>query len=224
MKEIKPRSEGQRSVMESIEDNVFTFVTGYAGSGKTLLAIYMAMKMLKDDFSKIKHITVIRPYVKHKLESDFGALPGTLDEKMKPFGASIDDNLKLFCQGEEITNLFANKQISFSPISMLRGRTFNREFVLVEEAQNLKAGGVYAILSRIGQDSKCVFCGDLMQSDIHERPDLENATRLLANPPMRGVGIVELYDKQDVQRNKLLYDIMERFGQTRPELANSDPF
>lgn len=225
MREIKPRSQGQANVLESIHNNVFTFVTGYAGSGKTLLAIYTGMKMLKDERSKIRHITIIRPYVKHKLESDFGALPGTLDEKMRPFGESIVDNLKQFCQGDEITDLFKNQQISFSPISMLRGRTFDKEFVIVEEAQNLRDGGAYAIMSRIGHDSKCVFCGDLMQADIHERSDLEKATKLLAEEPqIPGVGITELYNVEDVQRNKLLYRIMERFNQTRPELATADPF
>jgi phosphate starvation-inducible PhoH-like protein len=211
--------------MSSIEDNTFTFVTGYAGSGKTLLAIFMAMKLLKDKTSKINQITVIRPYVRHKLESEFGALPGSLDEKMRPFGESIVDNLKQFCQGDEITDLFHNKQISFSPISMLRGRTFDRHFVIVEEAQNLKEGGAYAIMSRIGNDTKCVFCGDLMQADSKERSDLETAKELLGREPrIPGVRIVRLYNPEDVQRNKLLYKIMERFNQTRPELATADPF
>jgi phosphate starvation-inducible protein PhoH len=80
-------------------------------------------------------------------------------------------------------------------------------------------------MSRIGNDTKCVFCGDLMQADIKERSDLETATELLGrDPKIPGVGIVQLYNPEDVQRNKLLYKIMERFNQTRPELATADPF
>lgn len=233
-KQIKPRSRAQEALVQAIDSDDFVIAVGFAGTGKTLLTIYEAVKRLKDKDSKIRHITIIRPFVRSCLENDIGALPGTVEEKMAPLGACVVDNLKQFLNGSELHELMKTTQsdgtpakpsIEFVPVSLLRGRTFNNEFVIVEEAQNLRRDGVYSIMSRIGENSKCVFCGDLMQSDLTQgESDLKNAIQVLTDPPLRGVSVVRLYDQSDIQRHKLLYKIMERFNKIDPELVTGDPF
>lgn len=214
MKDIKPRSEGQAHLLDEIDKNQFTIVTGFAGTGKTFLTLYKALKLVRDAHSKIRQIIVIRPFIKNKLEHDFGALPGTVEEKMGPLGASITDNLKqIYTNDGELHTLLKDGVIEFSPLSLLRGRSLEGKFVIVEEAQNLKGDGVYTVMSRIGRNSKCVFCGDPMQADVHEsESDLARSAELLSNPPLRGVGVVQLYHREDIQRNPLLFEIMKRFG------------
>ena len=108
--------------------------------------------------------------------------------------------------------------IEFIPLTLLRGRSLNNAFVIVEEAQNIKksAKGVYMVMSRLGIHSKMVFNGDLGQSDIgDDESALLEAVRILKTPPLvKGVGVVELYDRADIQRHPLLYEIMEKFGES----------
>jgi phosphate starvation-inducible PhoH-like protein len=225
MREIKPRSRGQENLLSAIDKDVFTFVVGYAGTGKTLLTLYKGLKMITDSDLKLRQIIVIRPFIKNKLEHDFGALPGTIEEKMAPLGACIVDNLRELMNDSEIDTILKDTRIEFTPVGLLRGRTFENKFIIVEEAQNLKPDGVYSIMSRVGKNSRCVFCGDLMQSDINrDECDLDKAIKLLSNPPLKGINVVKLYHPDDIQRNPLLYEIMKRFNKLDIDLEERDPF
>jgi phosphate starvation-inducible protein PhoH and related proteins len=226
MREIKPRSQGQENLIATIDKNTFTFVVGYAGVGKSLISLYQGLKAIKDSASKIRQIIVIRPFIKNKLEHDFGALPGTIEEKMYPLGGPILDNLQqLLDHDTELNTLFDDGTIELIPMGLLRGRTFENKYIIVEEAQNLRPDGVYSVMSRVGKGSKCVVCGDLTQADINRSEcDLERAINILSTPPLKGVGIVRLYQASDIQRNPLLYEIMKRFNKLDPELENQDPF
>ncbi len=139
-------------------------------------------------------------------------------EKMLPYGSSVLDNLNAFLDRETIYKMIEDGTIEFIPLTLLRGRSLNNAFVIVEEAQNIKKSskGVYMVMSRLGQHSKMVFNGDLAQSDlVDDESALLEAVKLLREPPLvRGVGVVELYDRSDVQRHPLLYDIMEKFGES----------
>ena len=215
--QIEPKSRNQSKYLESLQKNTYTFGVGLAGTGKTLLAVWQAVLELLSSKNKIHRIVVIRPVIGNKFGESFGALPGSILEKMLPYGSSVLDNLRAFLDKEAIELLVEKGYIEFIPLTLLRGRSLNNAFVIVEEAQNIKdsSNGVYTVMSRLGQHSKMVFNGDLRQSDLNDDDSaLNRAMDVLANPELpRGVGIVELNDKADVQRHPLLYEIMERFGE-----------
>ena len=220
---IEPRSVNQDKYLQSIYRNTFTFGVGLAGTGKTLFASYAAVQELLDPKSKIDKIVVVRPVIGNKFGEQLGALPGTLLEKMVPYGSSVIDNMAMFLEKQNIDKLILGGFIEFIPLTLLRGRSLNHCFVIVEEAQNIKqsANGVYMVMSRLGIHSKMVFNGDLRQSDLQEDDSaLKAAIEKLRNPTLvRGVGIVELNDYRDIQRNPALVDIMERFDE-----LDVDPF
>lgn len=216
--QIEPRSINQSKYLESIYRNTFTFGVGLAGTGKTLLATWAAMQFLLDPKNKIHRLVVVRPVIGNKFGESIGALPGSISEKMIPYGSSVLDNLGMFLDKPAIEALIEHGHIEFIPLTLLRGRSLNNAFVIVEEAQNIKESskGVYMVMSRLGDRSKMVFNGDLAQSDLSEDDSaLAKAIEILQKPnPIKGVGIVELYNREDVQRHPLLYEIMERFGET----------
>jgi phosphate starvation-inducible PhoH-like protein len=216
--QIEPRSINQSSYLESIYRNTFTFGVGLAGTGKTLLATWAAVQHLLSPKNKIQRIVVVRPVIGNKFGESIGALPGNIMEKMIPYGSSVIDNLNMFMDKAAIQSLIESGDIEFIPLTLLRGRSLNNAFVIVEEAQNIKESskGVYMVMSRLGQHSKMVFNGDLAQSDLNEEDSaLAKAIEILSEPPaLKSVGIVELYSREDVQRNPVLYEVMERFGET----------
>jgi len=220
---VEPRSPNQSAYLESMQKNTFTFGIGLAGTGKTLLATWQAVLELLDSKTKIRRIVVVRPVIGNTFGESIGALPGSITEKMIPYGSSVLDNLSYFMDREYILKLIEDGTIEFIPLTLLRGRSLNNAFVIVEEAQNIKQSsrGVYMVMSRLGPNSKMVFNGDLRQSDLrNDDSALKEAIQILRDPNVpRGVGIVELYDKRDVQRHPLLHEIMERFGE-----AETDPF
>lgn len=220
---VEPRSINQSRYLESIYKNTFTFGIGLAGTGKTLLATWAAVQFLLDRSKKIERIVIVRPVIGNKFGESIGALPGNILEKMMPYGSSVIDNMSVFLEKQAIEKLITGGFIEFIPLTLLRGRSLNNCFVIVEEAQNIKkqANGVYMVMSRLGVNSKMVFNGDLRQSDLVEGDSaLKHALQILSTPTVvKNVGIVELNDYKDVQRNPSLIDIMERFG----ELDN-DPF
>jgi len=214
---IEPRSINQSKYLESIYKNTFTFGVGLAGTGKTLLATYAAVQDLLDPKVKIDKIVVVRPVIGNKFGESIGALPGTILEKMAPYGSSVIDNMSMFLDKGSIEKLITGGYIEFIPLTLLRGRSLNHSFVIVEEAQNIRqsANGVYMVMSRLGIHSKMVFNGDLRQSDLQDGDSaLKHGIDKLRDPTLvKGVGVVELNDYRDVQRNPALVDIMERFGE-----------
>ena len=162
---------------------------------------------------------VVRPVIGNKFGESIGALPGNVAEKMLPYGSSVLDNMAAFLNQVVIHHMVEDGLIEFIPLTLLRGRSLNNAFVIVEEAQNIKRSskGIYMVMSRLGSHSKMVFNGDLAQSDLvgDDESALLEAVQVLKEPPLvRGVGVVELYDKADVQRHPLLYDLMEKFGES----------
>jgi phosphate starvation-inducible PhoH-like protein len=215
--QVQARSPNQSAYLESMQRNTFTFSVGLAGTGKTFLATWQAVLELLNNDSKIRRIVVVRPVIHNRFGESIGALPGNITEKMLPYGSSVLDNMNAFLDHETITRMIYDGTIEFIPLTLLRGRSLNNAFVIVEEAQNIKKSGkgVYMVMSRLGIHSKMVFNGDLGQSDLESNESaLKAAIEVLSTPDMvKGVGVVELYDKRDVQRNALLYEIMERFGE-----------
>lgn len=217
--QVQPRSPNQTAYLESLQRNTFTFGVGRAGTGKTFLATWQAVLELLSQDNKIRRIVVVRPVIGNKFGESIGALPGNVAEKMLPYGSSVLDNMAAFLDQVVIHKMIEDGLIEFIPLTLLRGRSLNNAFVIVEEAQNIKRSskGIYMVMSRLGAHSKMVFNGDLAQSDLagdDESALLEAVQILKEPPPVRGVGVVELYDKADVQRHPLLYEIMEKFGES----------
>ena len=216
--QVQARSDNQSAYLDSMQRNTFTFGVGLAGTGKTFLATWQAMLELLDPNNKIRRIVIVRPIIGNKFGESMGALPGNVMEKMLPYGSSVLDNLNAFLDRDAIHKMIYDGTIEFIPLTLLRGRSLNNAFVIVEEAQNIKksAKGVYMVMSRLGIHSKMVFNGDLGQSDIgDDESALLEAVRILKTPPLvKGVGVVELYDRADIQRHPLLYEIMEKFGES----------
>lgn len=209
--EVKAKTPGQEKYIQSIEDNIVTLCSGPAGSGKTLIATGMAMKRLNEN-EGCRRIIIVRPAIEACGES-LGYLPGDLDDKMRPFAEPIFDNLRFFVKDEGfISTLIETKQILISPMSHMRGRTFNDCVVIFDEAQNATKEQMKMFLTRIGYNCRAIVEGDVTQSDIpgerQEDNGLFDAMKRLTRCP--GVGVIKLADK-DICRSKIVADILKRY-------------
>ena len=220
----EPKTASQATYVESIQKNVLTICTGKAGSGKTFLALAEAVKLIQEagkhrkGKGRFKKLVIIRPYIPSNTGEKLGALPGTLDEKVAPYAASIRDNLSQFITNPDVVTQLMNQVIEFTVLSTCRGRSFTDCFILVEEGQNvpLDGGAMKMLLTRIGKNCKMVIAGDLDQCDIaSERSSLPMAMSMLDD--LEGVGLVEMEGYEDVQRSPLVRNILRRFDEWQNE-------
>lgn len=160
---IRPRSPAQAEYMQVLRDQdpCIVFATGPAGSGKTQLAASVGVeKLVKGEVSRL---VVTRPAV--SVEEQHGFLPGSLDEKMRPWVRPILDALELYYTPLEITTMLQNRVLELAPLAFMRGRTFADAYILCDEAQNCTPEQMLMMLTRIGKGSKLVITGDLRQHD-----------------------------------------------------------
>lgn len=151
----------QVEASELIEKKDVTILSGKAGSGKTLLAVYASLKLLQEH--KIEKIIITRPTVSGE---DLGFLPGGLDEKMDPWVAPVFENLYTVIGKEEADKLIKDQIIKIKPIAYMRGQTFTDASIIVDEAQNVTHSQMEMILGRLGKRSKMIICGDIRQKDL----------------------------------------------------------
>ena len=209
-KPAKPRTENQESYINAIKNNIITFCTGFAGTGKTFLALSEALRLMKEHKTYNK-IILIRPYIPSNTGEKVGALPGDLKEKVGPYVEGIRDNLRKMLSAND-ADLFIKSRIEFTILSMCRGRSFSDCIVIVEEAQNVPINGeaMKMVLSRVGQNCKMIVAGDIDQCDI--RP--ENSGLVDALERLRGVhriSIVHMDDYKDIQRSPVVAEILRRY-------------
>lgn len=208
-----PRSQGQERYVDSIKKNQITICTGYAGTGKTYLALSAGMELIRSD-KRYRDIVIIRPYMPSNTGERLGSLPGNLNEKVGPYLESIRDNLRKLGMTKEEIRRFVNEHVEFTVLSMCRGRSFSNCVVLVEEAQNVPINGdaMKMLFTRIGQHCKMIMAGDLDQCDIpRDESGLHEAIDVLHD--LKGVGIVHMDSYNDVQRSGLVAQILQRYGQ-----------
>ena len=200
---VFPRTFGQAAFLDAIRKSELTFGLGPAGTGKTWLAMAMAVSALLKN--EVARIVLTRPAV--EAGEALGFLPGDLQQKILPYLRPLYDALYEMMPAEDVPDLIARGTIEVAPLAYMRGRTLNRAFVILDEAQNTTREQMLMFLTRLGFGSKAVVNGDLTQVDLpaHKLPGLLEAEFLLRKVP--GVGIVRL-GAADVVRHPLVQRII----------------
>jgi phosphate starvation-inducible protein PhoH and related proteins len=207
---IVARSAGQKSYLEAIDKHDIVFGIGPAGTGKTYLAVAMAVSALKKD--QVSRIILTRPAV--EAGEALGFLPGELEQKIAPYLRPLYDALRDMLEPEEIERSIARQTIEVAPLAYMRGRTLNNAFVILDEAQNTTTEQMFMLLTRIGPHSKCVITGDVTQIDLpaNKRSGVVEALQALKN--ILGISIVYL-NERDVVRHELVRSIITAYQQHR---------
>src|SRR3954452_18687064 len=197
-KQVMPKSVNQRRYLDAIDKHDIVFGIGPAGTGKTYLAMAMAVSALKKD--QVSRIVLTRPAV--EAGEALGFLPGELEQKIAPYLRPLYDALRDMLDPEEIERSIARQTIEVAPLAYMRGRTLNNAFVILDEAQNTTTEQMFMLLTRIGPHSKCVITGDVTQIDLpsNKRSGVVEALQALKN--VNGISIVYL-NERDVVRHEL---------------------
>ncbi|MCE5335775.1 MAG: PhoH family protein [Desulfobacteraceae bacterium] len=217
---ISPKSIKQKEYIESIRSFDIVFGVGPAGTGKTYLAMAMAVAAMSKEF--VRRIVLVRPAV--EAGEKLGFLPGDLAEKVNPYLRPLYDALHDMMDFERASNLIQRGAIEVAPLAFMRGRTLNDAFVILDEAQNTTAEQMKMFLTRLGLGSKAVITGDITQIDL---PDNKPSGLVEALELLRGVqGIRMVYfSKRDVVRHRLVQDIIEAYekAEKRTPQVNREP-
>jgi phosphate starvation-inducible protein PhoH and related proteins len=219
---VTAKTVGQKQYLDAIRLHDVTFGVGPAGTGKTYLAVAMALAALRE--GKVSRIILTRPAV--EAGEALGFLPGDLYEKIMPYLRPLHDALQDMLPAEEIQKQTERGVIEIAPLAYMRGRTLNHAFIILDEAQNSTAEQMFMFLTRLGINSKAVITGDETQVDLppQKRSGLIEAHRALKH--VDGVAIVE-FTKRDIVRHPLVQRIIaayeEHRGRTRPPHAGEAP-
>jgi phosphate starvation-inducible PhoH-like protein len=213
---IVMRTAGQRSYVESIQKHDIVFGIGPAGTGKTYLAVAMAVAALKKE--QVSRIVLTRPAV--EAGEALGFLPGDLQEKITPYLRPLYDALRDMLDPEEIERAMSRQTIEVAPLAYMRGRTLSNAFVILDEAQNTTTEQMFMLLTRIGQNSKCVVTGDVTQIDLpsNKRSGLVEALQALKNVP--GIAM-NYFSERDVVRHELVRAIINAYQQHRSPVSSA---
>lgn len=207
---IVARTLGQRNYVEAIQKNDIVFGVGPAGTGKTYLAVAMAVAALKKE--QVNRIILTRPAV--EAGEALGFLPGDLQEKITPYLRPLYDSLRDMLDPEEIERSVARQTIEVAPLAYMRGRTLSNAFVILDEAQNTTTEQMFMLLTRMGPNSKCVVTGDVTQIDLptNKRSGLVEALQALKN--VQGISFV-YFNERDVVRHELVRAVISAYQQHR---------
>lgn len=216
---IKAKTAGQQRYVSLIANNTITFGVGPAGTGKTYLAMAMAVAaLLRGD---VRRIILTRPAV--EAGESLGFLPGTLTEKIDPYLRPLYDALADMIDAEALPRLIAAGTIEVAPLAYMRGRTLNDAFIILDEAQNTTGSQMKMFLTRLGFRSRVVVTGDISQIDLprHTQSGLNLALRILSG--IEDIAMCQL-TSEDVVRHRLVSDIIEayqRWDEEQPEPARA---
>lgn len=204
---IIPRSINQETYVELLKNQklYIVFAIGPAGTGKTMIAVQMAIKQLKE--GSIKKIIVTRPAV--SVDEEHGFLPGTLNQKMEPWTRPIFDVFEEYYHPKEIQSMIEDGIIEIAPLAMMRGRTFKNSFIIADECQNTSASQMKMLLTRIGENSRMVVTGDLNQADRPKENGLLEFCNLYSkNNDYKMIAMVK-FDVKDVERHPVVKEILK---------------
>lgn len=223
---VCPKTENQLKLCEAIDNNDIIFVSGPAGTGKTMLAIAKAIQAHGED-AAIHKIVLSRPIVESG--ENLGFLPGTMEDKIHPYLIPLYDYLEMFLKkpgvGRKVRKS-ARKSgdrlpssdelpgfIEIAPLAFLRGRTFNNSFIIIDEAQNISKIQMKLLLTRIGKNSKIVLTGDQNQSDLSNKVQngfIDAIDRLIIKNSIPKIVEIKM-DKSDILRNGIIKEILEAY-------------
>lgn len=222
-KPITPRNHNQKLLVEAFNDNDLTFALGPAGTGKTYLAIALAVKALKN--REARKIILSRPAV--EAGEKLGFLPGDMKDKIDPYLQPLYDALEDMIPAVKLKEYMESNVIQIAPLAFMRGRTLNDAIIVLDEAQNTTVHQIKMFMTRLGMNAKMIITGDVTQIDLPRSvaSGLVQALRVLRNVP--GIGRVE-FGKKDIVRHALVqriveaYDLFDKEQQAAQEAAKSN--
>jgi phosphate starvation-inducible PhoH-like protein len=205
-KAVKPSTDGQLKYIETLETHDITFCVGPAGTGKTYLAVAMAVSMLKK--KQIRRIILARPAV--EAGEKLGFLPGDLQAKVNPYLRPLFDALEDMMDFVQMRKFIELDVIEIIPLAFMRGRTLNESVIICDEAQNTSAKQMLMVLTRLGHGSKMIITGDVTQIDLeaHQTSGMVEAMATLKD--IDGIGVVQL-KKGDIVRHRLVQNIVQAY-------------
>ncbi|HKU21231.1 MAG TPA: PhoH family protein [Terriglobales bacterium] len=211
---VQPKSINQRRYLEAIEKYDMVFGIGPAGTGKTYLAVAMAISALLA--KRVNRIILARPAV--EAGERLGFLPGTLQEKVDPYLRPLYDALYDMLEPEKVDRYLEKSVIEIAPIAFMRGRTLNDSFVILDEAQNTTSEQMKMFVTRLGFNSKAVITGDITQIDLpnYRRSGLLEALNILKN--VDGLSFI-WFDESDVVRHQLVQRIIRAYDEHKAKVA-----
>jgi phosphate starvation-inducible PhoH-like protein len=206
---ILPRNKNQETYVLSLLDPTkdIVFGVGPAGTGKTLLAVQVAVKLFKQ--GDIDKIIVTRPAV--SVDEDLGFLPGTLEDKMAPWTRPIFDVLRDYFNAKEIEGMIQEGIIEIAPLAYMRGRTFKKSFILADEMQNATPNQMKMLLTRLGEESMMAVTGDLAQADRLKDNGLIDFTKLLESQGSESLDVIQ-FAQGDIERHKAVAEVLRVYG------------
>ena len=203
---IRPRSETQMKMVKEFDRNDLLFATGPAGTGKTFLAVALAVKALKS--GAVRRIILCRPAV--EAGEKIGFLPGDMKEKLDPYMQALYDALNEMIPQRRLEDMIEERIVQIAPLAFMRGRTLGDAVVILDEAQNATVAQLKMFLTRMGDNSKFIVTGDETQIDLPHKSDsgLVHALKILHG--IRGISFVA-FDKDDVVRHRLVKKIIDAY-------------
>lgn len=217
-KPIKARTPNQQLLVKTFTENDLTFALGPAGTGKTYLAVAMAVRALKN--REVRKIILSRPAV--EAGEKLGFLPGDMKDKIDPYLQPLYDALEDMIPNAKLKEYMETKVIQIAPLAFMRGRTLNDAIVVLDEAQNTTTHQIKMFLTRLGMGSKMIVTGDVTQIDLPRTTasGLIQALKILHN--VKGIGRVE-FEKKDIVRHHLVQRIVEAYERHDEEERATPP-
>ena len=204
--QIIPRNLAQETYVETLKNlkKYIVFAVGPAGTGKTMIAVQMAIKLYRE--GAIRKIIITRPAV--SVDEEHGFLPGTLNQKMEPWTRPIMDVFEEYYHPKEVASMLENGIIEISPLAYMRGRTFKNAYIVADEMQNATPSQMKMLLTRIGDGSRMVVTGDLNQADRPRENGLLEFVNLFDDCNNCRLVDIVWFDAQDVERHPVVKEIL----------------